>query len=324
MKFGIISAGKHARNKVMPAIVKAGHEVSAIYSRDIQNAKDIGLKYLSKPYDDLETFFAGDFESVYISSPNFLHFEHAMKSLSRGKHVLLEKPMTLKNSDAEELVRTANRKNLNLSVGFHMRFHPAMKIVKEIIRKGDVGKIVFVMGSWAWQSPMIHEDPRSKWWDDDEKVGGGSVMGSGVHVIDTLNYTTNSLPKRVTSSRFPKKKVIDITETVHMDYGKFAGFSLSSRDIRTPDNSLKIFGAEGTVVVNNFFGTDVKGSVLELNGKKVKSFDSGNMYEDEIRAFVAATRGEKTEIADGNDGLAVVKTVNAAFEGDYIGKWVEL
>lgn len=323
MKFGIIGAGNHAQKRVMPALVKAGHEVSAIYSRDIDKAKKIGLKYLSKPYNDMETFLTGDFDAVYISSPNHLHFDHAIASMKRGKDVLLEKQMTLKTSDAEELVRFAEQNRRTLSVGFHMRFHPAIEAIKKMLGQGKIGNIVYGTGMWAGSSSGGHVDPDRKWWDEEDKSGGGSVMGSGVHVIDTINHVLGMVPERVTSKRSPKKTVIEATECVSMDYSDALFTAISSREMKNPDNSLYIFGTEGSIVARDLFGTEVEGSV-ELNGEVIEKFKGVNMYEEEVKAFSATRRGQKTVIADGNAGLAVVKIVNGAFDGDYMGKWVDL
>lgn len=322
MKFGIIGAGKHAQNKVMPAIVKAGHEVSAIYSRDAEKGKKIGLKYLSKPYDDMETFLTGDFEAVYISSPNFLHFEHALTSLKRGKHVLLEKQMTLSNEDAETLVKTANEHNLVLAVGFHMRFHPAVSRVRELIDSGRIGRVVYATGTWAGFSSGSHPEPDRKWWDEEEKSGGGSVMGTGVHVIDTINYVLGETPLKVTSTRFPRKKVIEMTECLTMNYGEKVATVLSSREMSAPDNSLYVFGTEGTISARGIFGTSVTGR-LEVNGDTIAEYSEGDMYAEEVESFVSSINGQSTDVAKGEDGRAVVKIVNAAFEGDFVGKWVE-
>ncbi len=320
MKFGIIGAGNHAQRKVMPAIVKAGHEVSAIYSRNVEKAKKIGLKYLSKPYDDLETFFTGGFEAVYIASPNHLHFDHAIAALKRKKHVLLEKQMTLRTEHAEELVRFSQKQGLSLKIGFHLRFHPAVMEIRKLVLDGSIGKPVYSMGMWAYKSTGKHTDPDNRWWDEDDKAGGGSVMGTGVHVIDTFNYIFSSRPVRVSATRYPEKKVIDRSESVYMDYGKHSAVAVSSRDMEHPDNSLRIYGTEGSIVATNLFGVDVD-TQLYINGKKKKSFSGVNMYEGEVRSFYASTMGEPSEIADASDGLEVVKIVNGAFDGDYTGRW---
>lgn len=323
MKFGIIGAGNHAQKRVMPAIVKAGHEVSAIYSRDVEKAKKIGLKYLSKPYDDIETFLTGDFEAVYIASPNHLHYGHALSSLKRGKDVLLEKQMTLKTAEADELVRIADKQDLTLSVGFHLRFHPAVKSIRKLLKQDRIGKVICGSGLWGGYSTGTHIEPDRKWWGEEEKSGGGSVMGTGVHVVDTLNFILGKVPTRVTSVRYPRKQIMDSTECIAMDYSDEILNAISSREMKNPDNGLYLRGLEGSIMVRNLFGTEVTGS-LEVDGETAETYDSVNMYEEEIKAFVASRRGQQTDIASGKAGLDVVRIVNAAFDGDFTGRWVDL
>ena len=309
MRFGIIGLGNHAINRVMPAIVTSGNQISAVYSRNLEKARKEGIPYGSDPYDDLDDFFnKGDFESVYIASPNFLHYSQAMKSLENGKNVLLEKQMTLRNEDAAELVSTANRRGLALAVGFHMRFHPAVAEVRNMVRSGDLGKITYIRGTWAGLSQPSSDNPDRQWWSDEDKVGGGSVMGTGVHVLDTINHIMGAWPTRVSALRFPHGKVIDTTECVTMEFSGSMAMAVSSRAIKNPRNDLEISGTKGTVVVHDVFSTSVRAK-MELPDGSVKGFESGNMYAEEVKAFVDMANDKDSIIARGRDGEAVVRIV---------------
>lgn len=321
MKFGIIGLGNHAKNRVMPAIVKAGHEVSAIYSRNIEKAKNEGLKYFSKPYNDLETFLNGDFDAVYISSPNFLHYEHARNALLHGKHVLLEKPMTLETAHAEDLVKLSEERKLSLAVGFHMRFHPAVNEIKRMVDNDELGDITYVAGMWAHYSSRAYDDPDSRWWKEDEKVGGGSVMATGVHVIDTINYILSSSPNLISAIRNPADEVIDTTEHISMQYSYIIADALSSRAILIGNNSLAVYGTKGSAVAQDAFSTSIQSKLLK-DHEILKEYSTGNMYVEEIKAFVDFSKGLKSSIATGRDGLAVVKIVNAAVKSSKEGKKV--
>lgn len=316
MKFGIISLGNHAINRVMPAIKSSGNEISAVYSRNMGKAKNESVKYNSKPYDNLDRFFRdSEFDAVYISSPNFMHFEHAVRSLEQGKHVLLEKQMTLKNEDAVKLVEIASRRRLKLALGFHMRFNPAIEDIKKMISGSEIGEIAHVHGTWAHLSRGTRTNPDSKWWSEEDKAGGGSVMGTGVHVIDTINYVLGKEPDMVYGIKRPKGKVIEDTETVIMQYGDIVGEALSSRSISGASNSLVVHGSISTLVAENVFGTTVS-CKLKKNGETLKEYSEGNLYEKEISAFVDLVHGRKSAIATGKDGEIVVKVVNAANESD--------
>ncbi len=323
MKFGILGLGNHAKSKVMPAIAKAGHEISAIYSRKIEKAREEGSKYSSRAYDSLEGFMKSGIDAVYIASPNFLHYEQAKQSLLNGKHVLLEKQMTLRNDHASELVRLAADKGLALAVGFHLRFHPAIGQVRKMIQEGRLGELTYISGIWASYSSRNYDNPDNKWWMEDEQAGGGSVMGTGVHVMDTINYIAGEAPQSVNCFKIPRGAVIDTTEQVSIQYPSVVASAVSSRRIRNSENSLVVCGTGGTVTVRGMFSTDVNSKLL-LGAEPMEQFSGLNMYEEEVKAFNDLVRGHSGVIATGSDGELVVRMVNAATAAEKEGRSVKL
>lgn len=320
MKFGIIGLGNHAINRVMPAIKSSGNSITTVYSRSMKKAEREGSAYGAHAFSDLDAFFShGDFDAVYIASPNFLHYEQARLSMENGKDVLLEKQMTLSNGDASDLVGISAETGRHLAVGFHMRFHPAIIEMRNMVSSGKFGKITMILGTWGGLSQGTSDNPDRRWWTEDEKVGGGSVMGTGVHVLDTINFLLGSRPDKISAYRQPAKAVIDITETISMEYGSIIAQAVSSRAMKHPRNDLVIYGTEATAVARDVFSTTVN-SDLEIDGKVTRTFREGNMYEDEVRAFVEMVKGEKSTIATVKDGEVVVKTVNAAYLSDTTGK----
>lgn len=316
MKFGVAGLGNHAINRVMPVFREAGQEINAVYSRSIDKARKEGMKYNAKPFDNLDSFFeSGDFEAVYIASPNFLHYGQAKLALEHGKHVLLEKQMTLKTEEAEELVELAGQKHLVLALGFHMRFHPAIREIHRIVRSGELGDISYITGMWASLSARSYDNPDVKWWREDDKVGGGAVMGTGVHVMDTMNYILGKYPDRLSSFREPLGHVIETTEHVTLQYGPTIVDVVASRAMKNPMNNLTLYGTDGTLVATGVFSTSVESSLL-MDGKKIKDFRGVNVYKEEIGAFADLVQGKESHIATGRDGAMVVKMVNMAFEAD--------
>jgi predicted dehydrogenase len=221
--------------------------------------------------------------------------------------------MTLKNEDASKLVELAFRNRLNLAVGFHMRFNPAIEDVKKMISNGELGDITHIHGTWAHLSGGTRTNPDSKWWTEDDKAGGGSVMGTGVHVLDTINYVLWKKPDIVYAIKRPAGKIIEDTESVIMQYGDTIGEALSSRAIAEAFNSLVVQGSKSTLVAENVFGTSVS-CRLKKDGVILKEYGGGNVYEEEIRSFVDLLNGRKSAIATGEDGKIVVRTVNCANE----------
>lgn len=323
MKFGIVGLGNHALNRVMPQIVEAGHEVSAVYSRSMEKAHEVAEKYSAKAFDDMNLFLNDDFDAVYIASPNFLHYQQTKDSLLHGKHVLLEKQMTLKTEHSEELVSLAKDKKLSLAIGFHMRFHPVLDEIRRMINSGELGTITYVHGNWSGYSSRAPKTPEHRWWDEEEKVGGGAIMATGVHVIDSLNYILGSSPSEVFALRLPRSEIIERTEHVTMKYGETIVTVLASRDITNPSNDLVVSGTKGSIVAQGVFGTSLVGRLIR-DGETMKEYNGGNLYKLEIESFSDLVSGKETNIALGEDGYLVVKITNAAFDSDVAGKRVLL
>jgi len=86
-----------------------------------------------------------------ICSPDRLHFAHARACLINGKHVLLEKPMSISADEASSLVDLADSMGLILATGYHLRSHAGHLEVQARIERGDIGPLRHVRAIWAFQ-----------------------------------------------------------------------------------------------------------------------------------------------------------------------------
>jgi predicted dehydrogenase len=310
MKFGIVGIGNHAMNRVIPAIVQSGNEIYAISTQNQEKGEQVSEKFKCEYISNFQDLLKSPIDALYIGSPNFMHFEHAKKALLHGKHVLVEKQMTLRSADAKELNNISTERKVKLAVGFHLRMHPALSYIKKNILNPDEA-ILYQAGNWTHKSNSVSNSDDRKWWSEPDKVGGGSVMGTGVHVIDTIVSFGNRFPRRVTAFRIPEEKIIDDTMSVNMQFEKGFAVAISSRSMEPVANDLITLTESKKIVAKNFFGTSVDTSI-EVNGEKVKSFEGGNLYSDEISEFVKCVNNEPSKIATGNDGYRVVRIVEEA------------
>lgn len=323
MDFGIIGLGNHSMNRVIPAIRKAGFSIGSIYSSDEVKGRQVAESNGSTYYHDLKSMLASGVDAVYIGSPNFLHYPQAKMALEAGKHVLLEKQMTLSVQDASDLVSLSRSRGLKLAVGFHTRFHPAIEKARNLVASGAVGKPEIISGMWGGPPSSPHTNEKQKWWTEDDKVGGGSIMGTGVHVIDSLIYVLGKKPEKVMSVKFPPGKVIDSTQQVGLVYPDMIATAISSRGTPSPDNSLYIFGTKGTLACRDVFGVGIKGSLVR-DGRVMETYEGGSPYEGEVRSFAALVNGESSNIARGEDGENVVRITAAANQSASSGLVVPL
>ena len=83
-----------------------------------------------------------EIDVVDVCTPTFLHKEHVMKALARGKHTITEKPIALKSPDAKEMFDLAREKGVQLFVGQVLRFYKESQILKELVEDRRYGKVL--------------------------------------------------------------------------------------------------------------------------------------------------------------------------------------
>jgi UDP-N-acetylglucosamine 3-dehydrogenase len=121
--------------------------------------------------------------AVHIATPSPTHYEIARKALEAGKHVLVEKPMTLKPSESHELVELARSRGLVIQVGHIYRFNAALRLAREIVDRGELGKLFYIRIQWTDQAFFPDRD---------------IIFDLGPHPIDILNQLLGTWPGQLT------------------------------------------------------------------------------------------------------------------------------
>src|SRR5512139_3671863 len=105
---------------------------------------------LQKAYLSYEEVLADpEVRAVHVTTPNRLHFDMARRALEAGKHVLCEKPLAMDSRQSAELVAVAARSGRAAGVNYNVRFYPLAIEARERIRRGDVGPVHSIVGSYV-------------------------------------------------------------------------------------------------------------------------------------------------------------------------------
>lgn len=132
-KIVLVGVGRFGKNhlRVLKELEKDG--LCALYGvvdKNIEILRKLRKNYDVKTTSDLTEFLNNDVDAVDIVTPADIHFELCKKSLSAGKHVFVEKPLTTSYSKAKELIQLAAEKNRILMAGHIFRYNPAVKKIK--------------------------------------------------------------------------------------------------------------------------------------------------------------------------------------------------
>lgn len=145
MKIGIVGLGYWGPNMVRNFLAAKGVDgvvACDVLARRLENIKRLfPSAEVTTSYDEL--LQREDVQGIAIVTPVSTHYTLALKALKAGKHVLIEKPMTARSSESQELLQVAAEKNLTLMVDHTFVYTGAVRKMKELIQKGDIGDILY-------------------------------------------------------------------------------------------------------------------------------------------------------------------------------------
>jgi glycerol-3-phosphate cytidylyltransferase len=165
VSLGIVGTGRIAKRFATEATHISSLDMRAVYSRSAANvAAFCKSASISFGYNDFQEFLNCGIDAVYIASPHQEHYAQAKLALEAGKHVLCEKPITLKASELEELMDLAKSKNLILLEAVKTAFFEAFTKLRRDVENGKIGRVVEVRASFTkliadrtareWQAPF--------------------------------------------------------------------------------------------------------------------------------------------------------------------------
>jgi predicted dehydrogenase len=264
---GVAIVGTGFGQKVHIPAFNAHHrtEIVAVYHRDINKAKAIAAaNNIPHACDNLTDVLAlPAVQAVSISTPPFLHYEMAKQVLQAGKHLLLEKPVTLNVAEAQELYQLAQAKGVIATVNFEFRFVPAWQFFAELLTSGYVGNQRLIRIDWLGSSRANTSRPWN-WYSSQEK-GGGALGSLGSHAFDYIYWLfgavkrlnahlTTAIPARLEPASGELKPVeTDDTCLLSLELanGTPCQVAISAVVHASRTHWLEVYGDRGTLVLGS-------------------------------------------------------------------------
>lgn len=145
--------------------------------------------------DDYRKLLArSEIGAVFVTSPDFLHEEHAMAALEAGKCVYLEKPMAITIQGCDRILRAACERKLKLYLGHNMRHMSFVQKMKDLIRSGGIGE---VKAGWCRHFISYGGDAYFKDWHADRSKSTSLLLQKAAHDIDVLHWLCGGYTVRV-------------------------------------------------------------------------------------------------------------------------------
>jgi predicted dehydrogenase len=179
-RVGIVGLGRAGGGMLSKELEarKDKFKITAVCDISREQCQPFEEKFSCKAYLDIKDILKDkDVDLVCISTRSIDHYNHAVMALNAGKHVFLEKPITLNYKDAVKLKKKAEKSKGKLFLRHNRRFEPAFQHILEIIKSGVIGKVFEV--KLRRNSYSRRDD-----WQTLIKCGGGQLNNWGPHIID--------------------------------------------------------------------------------------------------------------------------------------------
>lgn len=191
---------------------------------------------------------------VIIATPNGTHSQLAIEALQNHKHVLIEKPMALKRSDAENIIKKADEVNKQVMVVLQNRFSPVSNWLKKITDSNALGKIFFVEVNCFWNRDERYYKKDS--WHGTADLDGGTLFTQFSHFIDSLYWLfgdVTNISSRFYNFRHPHLASFEDTGIIHFEFKRGGSgcfhFSTAAWD-KNVESSLTILAENGSIKVS--------------------------------------------------------------------------
>jgi predicted dehydrogenase len=284
------------------------------------------------PYatEDYHELLKQDLDGVVVTSPHYLHYEHARAALLSGRHVLCEKPMTLEPDQAWELVRLAKERNLQLIVSYGWHYKSPVQQAKQLLDEGAVGKIEYVLchmasatkdlfdGSREITEGVHYSQPDPKTWQV-KKNGGGYANGQITHSTGLMFWLTGLRAQEVSARMSNLTSSVDMYDAATVTFENGAIGVVSGAATLPPGSKfqvdVRVFGSEGVL------NLDLNRDLLEVlrhdgNHRRIDLPAGAGEYDCDgpPNRFVELIKGEGRNDSPGDVGARSVELIDAMFE----------
>jgi len=283
-----------------------------------------------------------EIDVVVIATPNGLHAQQSIESLKYGKHVLCEKPMAIRSTDAESMIKAAKSSEKHLVVVKQNRYNPPIQELKRLLDEGKLGKVLSVQINAFWNRTAEYyaQSP----WRGTLELDGGTLYTQFSHFVDLMIWFFGDISEvKGYRSNTHHAGIIEFEDqgviALQFESGLQGSLQYTVNAYeKNMEGSITVFGEKGTVKVGGpylnemtYFNVEgvekVEGSLsavrqIEMQSNRPNQYDGyqGSMsnhpmvYDDLIRLL----NGESNSLASPEDGLRTVRAIEKIYSNVHV------
>ena len=326
MKTNVLIVGAGKIGAIRAKVIRKFSKKTKIYIFDTNfkkakelatNVKGIAIKNLASTLRD------SNIQIVVIAVPNKYSKKICIQALKNKKHVLLEKPMGRNYKEAKEIYLAAKKYKMKFKCGFNHRYHLAVKEAHGLVKKGRIGKILYIRAVYGHGG---RKDYEKEWRAKRSISGGGELLDQGSHLIDLCNwfFDFDEIKKSFCIAK-PMFWKMDVDDNAFVTFetksGKVAQIHVSWTQWKNKF-LFEIYGTKGIVEITGLgksYGTEtlklyeriIPGAPPRIIKKSFKGPDIS--WESEWKDYVKSIRSNKKVLSSENESLEVMRLINKLY-----------
>jgi predicted dehydrogenase len=311
MRVLIVGCGSIGRRHLANLLSLAPAEVLAYRVRG-NDAEELGRRFGVRAVASLGEGLSLDPDFVLVANPTALHMEVALEAARAGRSLFIEKPLSHSREGADELRRLVREKGLVCLVGYQMRFHPGLRLVRRLLGEGRIGRPLWIRAEVGQYLPDWHPDEDYRQGFSARRALGGGVTLDLSHELDYVRWLLGPVAQVTALGGRIGDLEID-TEDIAEVLLRFESGALGSVHLdylaRCPVRGCRLVGTDGTLEWD-YFGNQVRlfeaGSGAWIRHPQ-EGFERNRMYIDEMAHFLRCLRGEEPPEVDLDQAVEVLE-----------------
>jgi predicted dehydrogenase len=304
IRLGVVGAGNNGAGHARYYHASPRADVVAVADPDLARAQALAEAVGAEAVPDYRDLL-DRVDAVVISSPNFLHREHAIACAEAGLHVFCEKPLGLSYAEARDIVAAVEAADVVSMVGFSVRFGGDVRVMQRLVKAGDLGDVRSI------HSRRLHYfDPASMTgWRKDPSLSGGLLLEVNIHELDWMLWlggAVTSVYARTWAADAATPRANDhVWATLSFANGA-VGFHEGSWVSTTPGCYRSVQGTRAGLVMPSW------GSALRWMrpGQETRTLEQDAKFDKRAR-FLDAIEHDADPVVDVRWGLRVMAVAEA-------------
>ena len=210
LNWAVLGTGVIA-NEMAAGLQQMGKSLYAVGNRTYTKAVAFAEKYgIKKVYNTIDEMFTDEkVDIIYITTPHNTHYAFMKKALENGKHLLVEKSITLNSQELEEMAALAESKNLVLAEAMTIWHMPLYKELWRIVGSGELGRVQMITVNFG---SFKEYNMENRFFN--RNLAGGAMLDIGVYALSIVRSFMEEQPDRVVSQWLPAPTGVDEQATI--------------------------------------------------------------------------------------------------------------